>query len=130
MESGLVATLLDGVPLPCVLISRDERILAANLPARDLFGAGIVGRHYLMAMRQPALLDAVVGTLRHGQAGQARHVVTGPSSEATYRVTVSPVQGDAQQGVLCVFEDITEAEKIGQMRRTSWPTSATSCARR
>ena len=117
MDSGLVMTILDGVPLPCVLIGRDERIMAANPPARDLFGVGIVGRHYLMAMRQPALLDAVEGTLRHGQAGQARHVVTGPSSEATYRVTVSPVQGEGQTGVLCAFEDITEAEKIGQMRR-------------
>jgi len=117
MDSGLVITILDGVPLPCVLIGRDERIMAANPPARDLFGVGIVGRHYLMAMRQPALLDAVEGTLRHGQAGQARHVVTGPSSDATYRVTVSPVQGEGQTGVLCAFEDITEAEKIGQMRR-------------
>ncbi|MGQ0567612.1 MAG: ATP-binding protein [Gemmobacter sp.] len=117
MDSALVATILDGVPLPVVLIGQDERIRAANPPARDLFGPGIVGRHYLMAMRQPALLDAVEGTLRHGQPGQARHVVTGPSSEATYRVTVSPVAGEGQGGVLCAFEDITEAEKIGQMRR-------------
>jgi two-component system, OmpR family, phosphate regulon sensor histidine kinase PhoR len=117
MDSALIMTILDGVPLPAVLIGRDERILAANPPARDLFGRGIVGRHYLMAMRQPALLDAVEGTLRHGQAGQARHVVTGPSSEATYRATVSPVAGGGAGGVLCTFEDITEAEKIGQMRR-------------
>jgi two-component system phosphate regulon sensor histidine kinase PhoR len=117
MDSALVRTIIDGVPLPCVLIGRDERILAANLAARSLFGAGILGRHYLVAMRQPALLDAVEGTLRHGQPGQARHVVTGPSSEATYRVTVSPVSGEGQGGVLCAFEDITAAEKIGQMRR-------------
>ena len=54
MDSGLVRTILDGVPLPCVLIGRNERIIAANTLARDLFGAGIVGRHYLIAMRQPA----------------------------------------------------------------------------
>ena len=117
MESGLVATLLEGVPLPLVLIGSDERILAANAPARQLLGSAIVGRHYLLAMRQPEVLDAVEGTLRHGQTGHARHVATGPASESSFRVTVSPVGGEGQAGVLCAFEDISEAEQIGQMRR-------------
>lgn len=117
MESGLTATLLEGVPLPLVLIGADERVQAANGPARELLGSAIVGRHYLLAMRQPALLDAIEGTLRHGQVGQARHVATGPASESIYRVTVSPVAGEGQSGVLCAFEDISEAEQIGQMRR-------------
>ncbi|NUB43367.1 two-component sensor histidine kinase [Fertoebacter nigrum] len=117
MESQLVGTVLAGVPLPLVLIDRAERIAAANAPALALFGPGIVGRHYIIAMRQPGLLDAIEGTLRHRQPGQARHVITGPSREVTYRVTISPVAGEGQAGALCAFEDITEQEQMGQIRR-------------
>jgi two-component system, OmpR family, phosphate regulon sensor histidine kinase PhoR len=117
MDSNLISTLLDGVPLPLVLIGRDERIRAANARARALFGSGIEGRHYLLAMRQPALLDAVEGTLRHRQPAEARLVLTGPPAEATFRVSVSPVGGEGQEGVLCAFEDISQQEQIGQMRR-------------
>ena len=117
MESLLSASLIEGVPIPIVMIAADERVAAANAPARALLGVGIVGRHYLLAMRQPSLLDAIEGTLRHGQPGVARHIVTGPAQETTYRVTVSPVVGEGRAGVICAFEDITEAEQIGQMRR-------------
>ncbi|QYK40761.1 MAG: two-component sensor histidine kinase [Paracoccaceae bacterium] len=117
MDSQLTAALLEGVPLPLVIIGRDERIVAANAPARDLFGPGTVGRHYILAMRQPTLLDVIEGTLRHGQRGEARMVMTGPSAETTWAVTVSPVTGEGRAGVLCAFRDITEAVQIGQMRR-------------
>lgn len=117
MDSDLTATLIEGVPMPLVLIGRDERITAANAPARAIFGPAIAGRHYLMAMRQPPLLDAIEGALRHGQRVEARLGLTGPSAETVYRVTVSTVTGESQGGVLCAFEDITEQEQIGQMRR-------------
>jgi two-component system phosphate regulon sensor histidine kinase PhoR len=117
MDSDLVRTLLDGLPLPAVLIGQDARIRQANPAAAALLGPGTVGRHYLIAMRQPELLDAVEATLRHGQPGQTRVTFTGPAGESTYRVLVSPLAGEGQAGVLAVFEDITEAEKIGQMRR-------------
>ncbi|MDH2326136.1 ATP-binding protein [Cereibacter sp. SYSU M97828] len=110
----LLETLLEGVPLPMVLIDSEERIAAANAPALALFGSGIVARHYVIAMRQPGLLDAIEGTLRHRQMVRARHIITGPSREASYRVTVSPVEGGR---VLCAFEDITEQEQAGAIRR-------------
>jgi two-component system phosphate regulon sensor histidine kinase PhoR len=117
MDSDLLRTLLDGLPLPAVLIGQDARIRQANPAAAALLGPGSVGRHYLIAMRQPELLDAIEATLRHGQPGQTRVTFTGPAGESTYRVSVSPLAGEGQAGVLAVFEDITEAEKIGQMRR-------------
>ncbi|MFN3970607.1 MAG: ATP-binding protein [Gemmobacter sp.] len=117
MDSDLMASLLDGVPLPLVLIGRDERILSANTAARAILGPGAVGRHYLLSLRQPPLLDAIEATLRHSQPGTARLVLTGPVAEATYHVTLTPVGGGGQDGVLCAFEDISQQEQIGQMRR-------------
>lgn len=113
----MVRTLIEGVPMTVVLIGADARIRQANAGALALLGAGIVGRHHLIAMRQPELSEAVEAALRHGQPGLARVTFTGPAVEATYRVTVSPVAGEGQAGALTTFEDVTEAEKIGQMRR-------------
>jgi len=117
MESQYTGSLLSGVPIPLVLIGPDERILSANPPAAELFGTGIAGRHYVLAMRQPGLLDAIEGTLRHRQPAQARYVITSLAREITYRVTVSPVKGEGREGVLAAFEDITDMEQAGQMRR-------------
>ena len=117
MESQLVMSVLEGMPWPALLIDRAERIVAANALAKVLLGSGIEGRHYILTLRQPGLLDAIEGTLRHRQPGQARHVITGPSREITYRVQISPVTGEGQDGALCVFEDITDLEQTNQIRR-------------
>ena len=117
MESDVAAMLLEGIPMPLVLISAEERVEVANAAARALLGEGIVARHYLMAMRQPDLLEAIDAARTQGLAGQARHVRTGAGSPSTYRVTVSPAGDGLRRRVLCAFEDISEVEQIGQMRR-------------
>ena len=117
MESQLVLTLLSGMPWPAMIINQADHIVAANAQANTLFGAGIVGRHYILTLRQPGLLGAIETTLKTGQATQARHVITGVSRETTYRVQISPVEGEGQKGAICVFEDISDAEQMGQIRR-------------
>ena len=117
MESQLVLTLLDGMPWPALIIDQTDHIVAANVLAKTLFGPGIAGRHYILTLRQPGLLDAIETTLKSREPAQARHVITGPSRETTYRVQISPVAGEGQRGALCVFEDISDAEQMGQIRR-------------
>ncbi len=113
MDRSLIVSLIAGVPLPLVAIGADERIRALNAPAGELLGPGAEGRHYLLAMRQPALMDAIEGTLRHGQPGVARITLT----ETVWQVRVGPLDLPDGRGVLCAFEDVTAAEQIGQMRR-------------
>lgn len=113
LDQKSVAALVDALPLPVLVIGADQRILAANTRATALLGAGIVGRHHLIALRQPALQATITAALERGEAGQARHVEQGESADTVYRVTVAPAEGGA---VLC-FEDISEAEMMGQMRR-------------
>lgn len=112
-----MATLIDGIPVPALVIAGDARIAAVNPAAERLLGAGILGRHYMIAMRQPVLLEGIEVALGQRQARQVRLVQTGPAGESTYRVTVSPIEGEGRAGVLCVFEDISEQEQVGQMRR-------------
>ena len=117
MESGLTLAILEAVPVPMVLIGRDERIAAANAPAQRLLGEGIVGRLYPTAFRQPALSDHIEAGLRHRRRGTGRHVILGATFETVYRVTVTPFGADGQNGVLCAFEDISEREQVGLLRR-------------
>ncbi len=109
-----LAGVMAAVPLPMVAIGPDARILALNAGAEALFGTSVVGRASLIAMRQPGLQDAISAALGQDTPGHARYVIPGPSSEAIYRVAVTPVTG---LGAICTFEDISDAEQIGQMRR-------------
>lgn len=107
------AALIEALPVAALLIGRDERVIAANRPASALAGAEMVGRHHGLALRQPALLDAVQRVLHGGAAEDVRHVIPGPSREVVHRVTVAPVAG----GALCTFLDVSDQEHVGQMRR-------------
>ena len=113
MDQQVLAAILAGIPVPALLVGQDARILAANDLARSLFGGDPDGRHHGLLLRQPELLAAIAAVMRAEGARVARHVVPGPAQEIVHRVTVSPVAG----GALCVFEDVSEAEQIGQMRR-------------
>ncbi|MFT4150174.1 MAG: ATP-binding protein [Paracoccaceae bacterium] len=104
---------IEALPVPAVLIGRDERVIVANRPATQLFGAEMTGRHHGLSLRQPALLEAIARKLRGGEPEEVRHLIPGPSHEVVHRVTVAPVV----MGVLCTFLDLSEQEQIGQMRR-------------
>jgi two-component system phosphate regulon sensor histidine kinase PhoR len=114
MDSRLTDALLQGVPLPMVLIGRDARIRRLNGPARALMGEGVEGRHYMTALRQPDVLAMVERVLEGGEAGHARHRVTGPSRDTVYRVVVFPLAGE---GAGLAFEDITDIEQAFEIRR-------------
>ena len=100
-----------------VVIGADDRIVTANPAGEAILGADQIGRHHALALRQPALLNAIEAALRHGACGQARYVILGSSHEVTYLVTVTAVPGPDGNGALCAFQDMTEQELIGQFRR-------------
>lgn len=105
--------LLSGLPLPAMLVGRDDRVLAVNTPGRALLGEGITDRHPAMAVRAPAVLEAIAAVAREGGVREARMTLRREGQEAVFQVTVSD-QGEA---VLCVFRDVTEEERAGEMRR-------------
>ena len=107
--------ILEAVPVPAILIGRDERIEFANRGARDLFGGPIAGRHHITALRQPALLDAIESAFRTNEPKTARYLSTEASRDMTWLATVTPVLPET--GLLVVFEDTTAMEEAEQMRR-------------
>ncbi|SNS57823.1 sensor histidine kinase [Antarctobacter heliothermus] len=112
-----IAAFVDAVPLPALVIRRDESIEAANPQARSLLGPGIVGRHFITALRQPQLLDAIEHSLRDSAPRAADYMGNDGRQDTTFRVAVRPVELPSGAGVLVSFEDVTHAEQLLQMRR-------------
>lgn len=117
MPDSLESALLEGLPLPALLVDSDQRLIAANFGARALFGAAAVGRMYMLPLRQPALREAVALALSERRGSRVRHVTPGPSSETVHMVTVSPIAVGERLAVLCAFEDVSSQEQVEQMRR-------------
>jgi len=110
-----IAPLLHALPLATIVIGRNERILGSNAAARKLLGAEIEQRHFITAIRQPAVLDAVEGTLSDRQPREGRYLGVEGAHETIWRVHVAWLA--EVDGVLVSFEDVTPMETAGQMRR-------------
>jgi two-component system, OmpR family, phosphate regulon sensor histidine kinase PhoR len=105
--------LLQGIPLAAILVGRDERILLANDRATQAFGPMLVGRHHSMSYRHPDFLRAVEAGLAGTASAKIRMTISGMAQDQIFLVTVSPLS----RGALCVFEDYSAQEQMGQMRR-------------
>ncbi|MBS0122562.1 sensor histidine kinase [Thetidibacter halocola] len=111
------AACLDAFPLPALLVRADERIEAANAEARALFGQGIAGRHFITALRQPVLIEAVETCLREGQAREVEYLARVDQRDVTFRVTVRPVDAGARASALVCLQDTSAVQRAGQIRR-------------
>ncbi|MDM7930872.1 ATP-binding protein [Tabrizicola sp.] len=112
-EDGLFR-LLNGLPMPAMLVEGDTRIAGCNPQAIALLGEGIIGRNPAMAVRTPAVLEAISAAARGGGVHEVRMASRRDGQDQMFQVTVS-AQGEGM--VLCVFRDVTETEKAGAMRR-------------
>ncbi len=108
-----IVPLINALPMAVLLIGRDERVRAANAPVDLILGPDLIGKHYITALRQPAVIAAIAQTQRSGDAQVVRYNGrTGPR-DTVYRVSVAAADGD----ILLTFEDQTAADEAGQMRR-------------
>ncbi|WP_193142086.1 cell wall metabolism sensor histidine kinase WalK [Meridianimarinicoccus sp. MJW13] len=112
-----VSALLNGVPLPLILVGQDERIVALNPRAEKLLGRNMVGRHFLTVLRHPDVTDAIAGTFQDARPHHARFVHKDLATETVYRVTCTPIESTPVSAVLTSLEDVTSIETASQMRR-------------
>ena len=120
MNDEILDALLAGFPLPSLAIDRTERIIAANIEALTLINQQARGQNYVTMLRQPALLDAIETTLTDGKARSTQYLSNDGAQDTAFRVSCRAVQGlgrDMAGVVLVSFEDITDKEQAGQMRR-------------
>lgn len=106
--------LVDGLPFAAMLVAAETRVIAGNAQVLALLGEGIVGRNPAIAVRAPAVLEAISDAARGGGPHQVRMTHRRDGQEQVLQVTIS-AQG--QGLVLCVFRDVSEEEMAGAMRR-------------
>jgi len=117
MAADSIAAILEAIPLPAVLIAPGGRVLGGNGRAGALLGEGLVGRHFITALRQPAILDAIETCLGDATTTRARYLAREGAQDTAFDVTCSWIESDAMRGALVAFEDVTHLEQAGQMRR-------------
>ncbi len=105
--------LLAAMPGPSVLLDGDGRIADVNRAAQVLLGAGIAGRNFVTALRQPRAVDAVESALGgEGAIGEWRGSEAGRDTRWELRAAPLP-----DGGALLTFEDRTGGAEIDQLRR-------------
>jgi two-component system phosphate regulon sensor histidine kinase PhoR len=114
MTDEIWTKVLRGLPMPAMLVDDQDRIADCNAAALALFGDGMVGRNPVMAVRTPAVLEAIAQAAARGGVHEARMTLRREGQEQVFQATVSGQGGGL---VLCVFRDVSEEEKAGAMRR-------------
>jgi two-component system phosphate regulon sensor histidine kinase PhoR len=107
------AEVLDALPLPAALIAADQRIAAINASFAALIGTDTTGWHYVKALRQPAVIEAIEQVLATGKPAKASYQGGSLGRETTFEAHVKQA-GDA---ALLTLIDHTDAEVAGKMRR-------------
>lgn len=107
-----IAKFVTAMPLPAAIIGKDERILATNPLFDGVMGSGLIGRHYVTAFRQPALIGAVEAVLVDGATAETPFLIRANGSDAHYDFHAS----DAGAFALVTLVDRTDAKNAGRMR--------------
>ena len=111
------AQIVQALPLVALIIGPDERITVANGHARSLLGQEIVGRHCITGLRQPNILDAIETVFRTKTKQESRYLGRDSGRDTTFRVNIAPIETGKGTSVLITFEDLTDIEDAGKMRR-------------
>ena len=114
MTTDELAQVLQGIPMPALLVQDGTRVTGANAAALALLGEGIPGRNPALAVRAPGVLEAIGAVTREGGLREARMTLRREGHEQMFQVLVS---GQGAGRALVVFHDVTEQEKAEAMRR-------------
>lgn len=108
---------LDCLPYPLVMVSRDLTLVGANPAACELFGQGIVGRHIGLLSRHPALLEKAEKAVRERE-GVSVEITLPVPVPMTYLVRFEPLSGPPILRMVAIasFHDITALRRSETMR--------------
>ena len=121
MSAPNLTAMIEILPHAVLQIGADERILAINPKAQQIFGAHALGRPYVTILRQPDFGMAVDRALGGEQPDRVRLRLSARDGAQSVQlasvVALSPELSQGKGGVLVSFEDITALETAVEMRR-------------
>jgi two-component system, OmpR family, phosphate regulon sensor histidine kinase PhoR len=112
-----LAAFVAALPDPALVVGERGSVLAANQQANFFFEEVIAGKQLALALRTPAVLQAVSDCILTSEPRRAQHFVRAPL-QRTFDVFVSPLGGSESSGrlALLVLRDLTYEEQIERMR--------------
>ena len=118
-ERNQLRTILEGMVEGVLLTGPDGRILVSNDAFRRIFNAQlpIEGRRPLETARVPALQEAIEAALLADQP-LVREIALGGAQDKVIRASLAAIREDTRAvGAVAVFHDITELQRLEQVRR-------------
>ena len=117
MEVGgaLLASLIEAMPEPVLVVSDTVRLVAANGPARALFPQLRLQAPLTTSLRAVDLHDAIARVLNSGQAENISWLDRVPV-ERLFQVHVAAFQSSPARFVALTLHDATESRRLEQMR--------------
>ncbi len=114
--ADLLGPVIAALPEPVFIIDAEERLVAANAPARALAPSMRFGEPLSRSMRSPDMLDAVGRVLAGGEAEKISWAERLPL-ERWFEAHVAPmrIKGYAAAAIISL-RDLTEAHRIERMR--------------
>lgn len=112
------AGILDSIPEPVVIVDNQRAVVAVNRAAGREIGVGYAGRALALSLRHPVALAAVDEVLSRGVSRSVEVTFRTPT-QRTYAMLAAPLQsagGDASEGAVLVFHDVTGERRAQQMR--------------
>ena len=98
---------VQAIPLATLIIGPDKRVLVLNDLAKKMLGHESVGRHYITALRQPALIEAIESVFRDSEQQIAWHNGLEHDQIYNFKVTLAPLRIQTNLCVMMTFEDQT-----------------------
>ncbi len=111
----LVASLIDAMPEPVLVVSNAVRLLAVNGPARALFPHLRLNAPLASSLRAVDLHDAIARVLIAGEAENVSWLDRVPV-ERLFQIHVAPFSFGPSRFVALTLHDATESRRLEQMR--------------
>lgn len=122
--ASLRSRIVQGFPSPLMMIDADRQVVEANGPARDMFGADILGNDISFYLRQPGALEVVKAAITSGRPMEEEFQVSSPV-ERYYTIFANRIdqtdQAAAEEDaspyfIVIALQDITKTKASDKMR--------------
>lgn len=112
----VVEAFASALPEPCLVIDREDVVIAANDQSRELLGLNPTGQHLSSAIRSPAVLDALERSRLSDGPIQVDYEIRG-QTQRLFEAVISPLRKSGTPAVtLILLHDLTREQRIERLR--------------
>lgn len=116
-ESKQLAAIVAAISSPAIVVDKMGVIRSANVPADLFFETETVGKHLTVALRAPAILQAVNEANKKGTTARVEHAVLFPTArKLEVNIAALGQDGNGLSVALVILHDLTHEEQIERMR--------------